>query len=59
MIYYQTHYIKLAAYLVLIFFITSINIEAKVVTAKGISDVVKGEKAKTRNIALTNAKMHR
>ncbi|SFB98557.1 hypothetical protein [Pseudoalteromonas denitrificans] len=56
MIYYQTHYIKLVAYLVLIFFITSINIEAKVVTAKGISDVVKGEKAKTRNIALTNAK---
>ncbi|MFT5294716.1 MAG: hypothetical protein ACI9YH_000724 [Colwellia sp.] len=34
----------------------SVNTQAKVVTAKGISDIVEGKKAKTRSIALNNAK---
>jgi hypothetical protein len=34
----------------------SVNAHAKTVTAKGISDIVEGKKAKTRSIALNNAK---
>jgi hypothetical protein len=41
---------------IFILFFISINSEAKIVTAKGISDIVEGKKAKTRSIALNNAK---
>ena len=40
----------------LIFLFFSVNAQAKIVTAKGISDIVEGKKAKTRSIALNNAK---
>jgi len=40
----------------LIFLFFSVHVQAKVVTAKGISDIVEGKKAKTRSIALNNAK---
>jgi len=40
----------------LIFLFFSISAQAKIVTAKGISDIIEGKKAKTRSIALNNAK---
>lgn len=46
--------------IIMITFFTSLfcltSVQAKIVTAKGISDVVAGEKAKTRAIALNSAK---
>jgi hypothetical protein len=39
---------------ILLFF--SVSVQAKIVTAKGISDIVEGKKAETRSIALNNAK---
>jgi hypothetical protein len=42
------------SFLILLF--SPVNAQAKIVTAKGISDIVEGKKAKTRSIALNNAK---
>jgi len=47
---------NLKSFLIIFLCLLSVNIQAKVIVAKGISDIVKGEKAKTRNIALNNAK---
>ncbi|NQZ23109.1 MAG: hypothetical protein HRT53_13770 [Colwellia sp.] len=46
--------IVFVSFLILLLF--SVNTQAKIVTAKGISDIVEGKKAKTRSIALNNAK---
>jgi hypothetical protein len=44
----------LVSFFILLF--VSVNTQAQIVTAKGISDIVEGKKAKTRSIALNNAK---
>jgi len=47
---------NIKSFLIIFLCLLSLSIQAKVIVAKGISDIVKGEKAKTRNIALNNAK---
>jgi len=47
---------NIKSFLIVFLCLLSVSIQAKVIVAKGISDIVKGEKAKTRNIALNNAK---
>jgi hypothetical protein len=54
MLQFQLKNLKL--FLIVFLCLISVSIQAKVIVAKGISDIVKGEKAKTRNIALNNAK---
>ncbi|MBL4940235.1 MAG: hypothetical protein JKY81_01080 [Colwellia sp.] len=51
--------IPISQLIIVVFLVTCFgltNVQAKIVTAKGISDVVDGKKAKTRSIALNSAK---
>jgi len=50
------HFGKMVCVSFFILLFISVNSQAKVVTAKGISDIIEGKKAKTRSIALNNAK---
>jgi len=50
------HFGKMVCVSFFILLFISVNSQAKVVTAKGISDIIVGKKAKTRSIALNNAK---
>jgi hypothetical protein len=47
---------EVAVYSFIVLLFLSLNVQSKIVTAKGISDIVEGKKAKTRSIALNNAK---
>ncbi len=48
--------IQIIFIILLVVFTFSVKVQAKIVTAKGISDIVTGKKAKTRSIALNSAK---
>ena len=50
------HFGKMVCVSFFILLFISVNSQAKIVTAKGISDIIEGKKAKTRSIALNNAK---
>ncbi len=50
------HFGKMVCVSFFILLFISVSSQAKVVTAKGISDIIEGKKAKTRSIALNNAK---